>query len=588
LGELYVDDTAPGDNNGLNWTDAFLDLQDALAVALPGDEIWVATGIYTPGQTVSDSFALVPGVAIYGGFAATETLKTERDWNANLTILSGDIGGDDGKLGGVVTDTNFITGDNSYHVLTSTGVLSNTILDGFTITAGSATGSYAYPCASNCGGGMYNYGSSSPTLANLVFSGNAADGIGGGMSNATSSNPIISDVTFAGNSASRGGGMANTYSSHPSLASVTFIDNNADKGGGLYNFQSSPTLQDANFIDNFGATDGGGIYNLTNSNPVLFSAVFHQNNSNSLGGGISNDESSPVLTDVTFTGNSASSGGGMANIDNSNVHLTSVIFSGNTASQSGGGIYNSLSTNPIITDTIFILNTAGTKGGAISHVGGGNVLTLLHTTLHGNSANIGGGIYSEAILDLTNTIFVGNVAYENVRGPNGGEGGAIYSAGTYGTSNLFNTTIAHNQAFAGGALYSEDSTTINILNSILWGNQATLINEIFIADGSVGITNTIVTEGCPWGASTCTNVFDIDPQFEQNPDAGDGDWLTLGDNDYGDLRLTIPSPAVNAGENSYVSVSIDLDGNARIVNIVDLGAYEQAFGERIFFPIIIK
>ncbi len=43
----------------------------------------------------------------------------------------------------------------------------------------------------------------------------------------------------------------------------------------------------------------------------------------------------------------------------------------------------------------------------------------------------------------------------------------------------------------------------------------------------------------------------------------------------GDLRLQSNSPCINAGNNAYVSNTIDLDGNPRIVSgTVDIGAYE--------------
>src|SRR5574341_1313206 len=120
---LYVDADSTGNNDGSSWADAFTSLQDALAGAAPGYEIWVAEGVYYPdegaGQTNGDraaTFQLRDGVAIYGGFAGTETLLSQRDPAAHVTILSGDIGQDD-----LNADGNFIAEDTGdlvgHHVL---------------------------------------------------------------------------------------------------------------------------------------------------------------------------------------------------------------------------------------------------------------------------------------------------------------------------------------------------------------------------------------------------------------------------------------------------------------------------------------
>ncbi|HSD84453.1 MAG TPA: hypothetical protein VLG46_11365, partial [Anaerolineae bacterium] len=46
---IYVDADAPGPvHDGLSWTTAYTDLQDALITATFGSEIWVAEGIYMP------------------------------------------------------------------------------------------------------------------------------------------------------------------------------------------------------------------------------------------------------------------------------------------------------------------------------------------------------------------------------------------------------------------------------------------------------------------------------------------------------------------------------------------------------------
>ncbi len=83
----YVNDDAGGMNNGGSWADAYTDLQSALADANCA-EIWVAAGVYKPGANRSDTFMLQNGVAVYGGFAGTESLLSERNWTTNPTILS--------------------------------------------------------------------------------------------------------------------------------------------------------------------------------------------------------------------------------------------------------------------------------------------------------------------------------------------------------------------------------------------------------------------------------------------------------------------------------------------------------------------
>jgi len=144
---IYVNDDANGANDGTSWTDAYTDLQSALATSIYSDQIWVAGGIYKPGPMRSHSFQMKNGVGIYGGFAGNEDPNlfdpADRDFSTNETILSGDIGA-------VGNNT-----DNSYHVIYNqqeTTLDSSAILDGFTITGG-----YAYGSGYDFGGGICNY-----------------------------------------------------------------------------------------------------------------------------------------------------------------------------------------------------------------------------------------------------------------------------------------------------------------------------------------------------------------------------------------------------------------------------------------------
>lgn len=93
-GVIYVDSAATGANNGASWADAFTDLQDALAAAAYGDTLWLAGGTYyaTADGDRSAHFDPPNGIALLGGFAGTESDAAERDWEANPTVISGDIG----------------------------------------------------------------------------------------------------------------------------------------------------------------------------------------------------------------------------------------------------------------------------------------------------------------------------------------------------------------------------------------------------------------------------------------------------------------------------------------------------------------
>jgi hypothetical protein len=299
---IYVDADATGAHDGSSWADAYTGLQLALDSAVAEDDIWVAEGIYTPTQEFSPgdprsaAFQMKNGVAIYGGFDPSigDVGMEDRDWEANITILSGDIGtqGDDS--------------DNSYHVFYHPAVTdldSSAILDGFVITGGNANGDTS---PHRDGGGMYNDGSS-PTLINCAFSANAAIYNGGAMLNDHSSSPALTNCAFQGNSAGSGGGLYNANVSWPSLTNCTFVDNSADYGGGMFNDAfSSPSLINVTFAGNW-AISGGGMFNYDASSPQLTNCTFSTNGASWEGGGIFNSNaSSPVLINCILWGDTSS------------------------------------------------------------------------------------------------------------------------------------------------------------------------------------------------------------------------------------------------------------------------------------------
>lgn len=398
----YVDDTAVGAQTGLSWSDAYTDLQSALSAAAAGDEVWVAAGTYQPtaGADRGVSFVLKEGVALYGGFAGIETLRGDRDWVANVTTLSGDIG--------VAGDS----ADNSYHVVYAEYLTAGAVLDGFTVTAGHAID----------GGGMYN-NSGSPTLTNVSFTANLAIENGGGMYNAGGS-PKLTNVTFADNVThyDSGGGMY-SYGA-PTLTDVTFSGNSAMfSGGGLYN-SGSATLTNVTFAGNTGSAVGGGGMFSTGS-PTLTNVYLYSNRSYAAGGGMYISSGSPRLTNVWITANSALSGGGVYNAYGSPVlnkvtielndaslfsgggmvnnsgspALTNVVFAGNSAKEDGGGMAN-YSGSPTFTNVTFSANSAGTSGGAISSRTG-STATLKNSIIWGNTAPRSAQISGPAVVSYS-------------------------------------------------------------------------------------------------------------------------------------------------------------------------------------------
>lgn len=554
---------------GSDWMNDTCDLQYALTtVAQTGDELWVKEGTYYPSTDGDrmDTFQLRSGVALYGGFAGTETAREQRDWEENETILSGDIGntGD--------------SSDNSYHVVTGSGTDETAILDGFTITGGNADDATVTNQEGMWGGGMLN-SNGSPTLRNLVIRENLA-GVGGGIYNENSS-PTLTNVTFSSNSET----ALYNYNSSPKLTDVTFTGNTTIwSGGAMYNFLSSPKLKNVIFDHNSSKNDGGGMCNTGDSYPTLENVDFIANTAIFQGGGVSNYNGSVTnMTSVNFTANSADEGGGMYNDNGSILFIEKAIFSENNARR-GGGMYNNNS-SLWVTDVTFSENTAEDFGGGMYNIGAddGNSDSspeLNNVTFSGNTAVAGGGMANNnnASPTLTNVTFTSNTA--NI-------GGALVNQSNSNPT-LTNVTISGNEAkglewSTGGAMVSVNSVS-TIKNSILWGNTAPDGKQITIQNSDRStITDSVIEGGCTDEDFICANVTDADPRLGP-----------LGN--YGGHTPTIPllpgSSAINFGRDKDCP-DTDQRGVARPQGPhCDVGAFEyieetpDSFS--VFLPLVAR
>ncbi len=333
---VYVNDNASGANTGLNWTDAFNELQDAMIPSTPGTQICVAEGIYIPGPSPADTFRLIDDVQIYGGFEGlpgTEGNLNARDPNTFLTILSGDIDKDDvTDPSGVVTEAGNTIGENTDNIVTAVDSNEDTLIDGFIITGGQADG--FTPRSS--GGGM-TIGSSSLSINQVTFSGNTAAQRGGGLICSSAGAPSLTDVLFIGNTANQFGGGMSTSSTLATLLNCQFLGNTADGGGAMYNFGGAdPVLTNVLFSGNAASNHGGAIYNFSNE-PTLTNCTFVGNTAGMMGGGMFTDglNLSPTFQNSIVWGNTAGVSANNISNDEAVPHFLNSIVQGSGGSGAG-------------------------------------------------------------------------------------------------------------------------------------------------------------------------------------------------------------------------------------------------------------
>ena len=287
---LYVNSTAAVGGTGASWGSAIRSLQDALFASEIGGmttEIWVAKGTHEPttGLGRSASFVLQDGLAIYGGFAGNETTTAGRNFEVNPTFLSGNIG--------VREDD-----DNSYHVVTATGVFSGAILDGFVIMSGNANGG-----GSNGTGGGILISDANPRIRSCTFRNNFGTEGGAVYITAASSLARFSHCTFAFNDSQSYGGAVSYHGvagSQVAFGNCKFLGNDSAGYGGAVYSNNGGWIQFYNsiFSGNVAAGgDGGAIYAFGTGNDTRVDHCTVYGNTAALCGGIANAGSSLVTID---------------------------------------------------------------------------------------------------------------------------------------------------------------------------------------------------------------------------------------------------------------------------------------------------
>ena len=250
---IYVSKDGDNGNNGWTWATAKLTIQAALNTAWAESEpkVWVAAGTY------NERIVLKSGLGLYGGFAGTESLLTERlafPREATPDLMA-----------------TVLDGQGAGNVVSAGTVNAYTTIDGFSIMNG---GAYS---------GIYSSGSSAPSIANNTIQGNAR---GVYFPYATAIGWVHHNIII-----SNGTGV----SCEGTAGSVVIENNHIDHNGntaGRYGIGiriangASPTIE-RNWIEYNGSSssgyDGGGIW-CNSSTAYIYNNVIRGNVARNGGG----------------------------------------------------------------------------------------------------------------------------------------------------------------------------------------------------------------------------------------------------------------------------------------------------------------
>jgi hypothetical protein len=228
-----------------NWTTAAATIQEAVDVALAGDEIIVTNGVYQTGGRE------VHGSGITNRVAVDKPLTVRSVNGPAVTIIQGSRCLLMAEAGLICQMTG--AGETAVRCVYLTNGAS---LSGFTLTNGAAVAVRAVPWEEGGGGGVL----CGPTavVSNCIIVGNSAVGGGGGAFSGT-----LNNCSLKGNSAigqyGYGGGACETI-----LKNCALTGNSADSGGGAF----WATLNNCTLTGN-SANHGGGVNQCTLNNCIV-------------------------------------------------------------------------------------------------------------------------------------------------------------------------------------------------------------------------------------------------------------------------------------------------------------------------------
>ena len=421
-------------------------------------------------------------------------------------------------------------------------------------------------------------------LIGLTLTGGDVDGGGGGVASAERLSVI--DCVVSANAATAG-------------------------GGGILSFNGELSVSGSTISNNTAMADGGGVVGV-NGPVTIESCTISGNTTTENGGGIVSYIGALSIVNSTVSGNSSTNdGGGIYKYGTGNLTITGSTISGNSAAGDGGGVFTATGLTAISYSTIRGNHANGDGGGINLELDG--VVSIVGSTVSGNSADDGGGIRNDGKLTVSSSTLSGNVA--------SARGGGIFSntdlTGMH-TTTVVNSTISGNSAATvGGGIYNIDGLAV-IRHSTITNNGALPSKGSGVASFGDAATRTefqssiiagnansdvdLVTLGGPPVNSMVSNGYNLIGAgnnlgaFNQS-----GDQTSVADAMLGPLAdnggptfthaLLTGSPAIDAGDPAAVAGMDGVPANDRSGTAytrvhggrIDIGALELQPTPAIFF-----
>ncbi len=351
------------------------------------------------------------------------------------------------------------------------------------------------------------------SIGGCTFTTNSARSAGGAIwagGELTASPPSIEFTEIKDNSAQEGAGLYVHHLQEFDISITTIRNNDASvNGGGLYLRGSIVTINDSTIRQNTAVEKGGGVFQSGGSLSLKLQSALNNNSATGTsgqGGGLYKDQGVFLIDDGGVTYNRAVIGGGLFN-NAGTVTLKTAYFEGNGATNTGGAVFNGGKLE--VHDGEMYMNGADVAGGAIMNIaqaeihssrlvenstggiGGGiasySALTLTHSHVLTNVANLGAGVGVYGSGFVEQSTFLGNAA--------DADGGAIAVFDSDSSVHLrFSTLLGNSAEKSGGGIYVYEDGNLRVANSGFYENTASHHGGGIANLGSTTLFNTTLSQ----------------------------------------------------------------------------------------------